>query len=56
MHIGQLAQDMGIIEGGASIANEDFAPTSQRSNEHKQIDDTCAFILVVNPRLASRAV
>ena len=56
MHIGQVAQDVGKIDGGAPIANGDMAPAYQRRKENKQAGDTCAFILVVNPRLASRAV
>ena len=56
IHIDQIAQDIGIIDGCAPFANRDFAPADQRCKEHEQVDYTFSFILVVEPRLTSRAV
>ena len=54
MDIGQVLEDLGIIDRGPPVGDLDVAPAFQGGEQHEQIGRAVAFVLVVNPGGLSR--
>jgi hypothetical protein len=48
--VGQLFENMSIVDGGASDPNGDIEPALMRSEYYEQAGDTVAFVFIVRPR------
>src|SRR5271156_50830 len=53
MHVRQIPERMGVIDGGVAVGDFDMPPPFQRRERHEQIGDAIAFVFVVVTRLAS---
>ena len=56
IHIGQIAQNMGIVGRVAPFSKVDCATACQRCKEREKVGYTCAFIFVVDSRFTFRAM
>src|SRR5262252_1624578 len=54
MHVRQIPEHIGIIDGGMAVGHFHKPPPFQRREHHEQIGDTIAFVFVIVTRLASR--
>src|SRR5258708_8793258 len=54
MHVRQIPERMGIIDGGVAVGHFHMPPPFQRGEHHEQIGDAIAFVFVIVTRLASR--
>src|SRR5271169_172905 len=54
MHVRQIPEHMGIIDGGVVVGHFHMPPPFQRREHHEQIGDAIAFVFVIVTRLASR--
>src|SRR3974377_1226762 len=54
MHVRQIPERMGIIDGGVAGGDFHMPPPFQRREHHEQISDAIAFVFAIVPRLASR--
>ena len=54
MHVRQIPEHMGIIDGGAAVGHFHKPPPFQRREHHEQIGDAIAFVFVIVTRLAPR--
>jgi len=53
--VGQLFENMSIVDGGASGPNGDIAPALMRSEYHEQAGDAVALVFIVRPRRLTRS-
>jgi len=54
MHVRQIPEHMGIIDGGVAVGHFSHAATLPAARTHEQIGDAIAFVFVIVTRLASR--
>src|ERR1700730_9062890 len=54
MHVGQLPQHVGIIDGGVAVGDFDMSPAFQRREHHEQIGHAIAFVFVIVTLRSSR--
>ncbi len=54
MGVGEVFQDLGVIDGGVMVGDFDMPPTLERRERHEQIGDAMAFVFVVLARWLSR--
>ena len=47
--IGQILQDVGIIDGGVAVGHLDVTPAFERREQHEQVGGAVALILVIDP-------
>ena len=53
--VGQLFENMSIVDSGASGPNGDMAPALMWSEYHEQAGDAVAFVFIVRPRGLTRS-
>ena len=49
VRVGQILEDLGVVDGGMAIGDLDIPPALQRGEHHEQIGGSVPFILVVAP-------
>ena len=54
MDIGQVFQDVSIIDGGVAIRDFDMAPAFERCKHHEEVGGAVALVLVIEAGRASR--
>jgi hypothetical protein len=50
VNIGEIAQDLGIVDGGAPLCDLDMTPALERGEQHEQIGRAVTLVLVVATR------
>src|ERR1700741_3297765 len=53
MHVRQIPERMGIIDGGVAVSHFHMPPAFQRREHHEQIGDAIAFVFLIVTRLGS---
>jgi hypothetical protein len=48
VNIGQILQDVGIIDGGVAVRHLDVAPAFERREQHEQVGRAIAFVLIID--------
>ena len=52
--IGQVLQDLGIVDGGVLVCHLDVAPAFKRREHHEQVGSAVALIFVIDTGRAPR--
>ena len=54
VEIGQILQDVSVVDGGVAIGDLDMAPAFERSKHHEEVGSPVALVLVIETGRASR--
>ena len=46
--VGQILQDVGVIDGGMAVRHLDVAPAFERREQHEQVGGAVALVLVID--------
>ena len=49
MDLGQILEDVSVVEGGVPVRHLDVAPAFERGEQHKQVGRAVALVLVIDP-------
>ncbi len=55
MAVGQVLQDVSIVDDGAAIGDREVSPTFERREHHEQVGDAVARVLVIETSWAPRS-